>query len=177
MKTITFFAIALSLLLFSCNSEPTLQKFFVENSEKPNFITLDISPSILNIDSKELTEEQRKALQSFDKMNIIAFRSNQQNQTDYEAERQKLITILKDEQYQQLMKIGSGKEGASISFVGQEDKIDEFIFYANKKENGFAVVRVLGKDMNTNNIMTLLSVLQKSKIDMEQLKPLQNFVK
>lgn len=71
------------------------------------------------------------------------------------------------------MKFNSGKEGASVSFVGTDEHIDEFVLFANKDENGFAVVRILGKDMSPNSIMTLMTVLKESKIDMEQLKPLQ----
>ncbi len=52
----------------------------------------------------------------------------------FEAERAKVNSILKDEKYQQLMKFGSGKEGASVSFVGDDEHIDEFVFFANKKE-------------------------------------------
>jgi hypothetical protein len=71
------------------------------------------------------------------------------------------------------MKFGSGKDGASVSFVGDDEHIDEFVFYANKKETGFAVVRVLGKNMNPTGIMTLMSVLKNANVDLEQLKPLQ----
>jgi len=71
----------------------------------------------------------------------------------------------------------TGKDGASISYVGTDDNIEEFVVFANRKESGFAVVRVLGKNMTPNNIMTLMSVLKESKIDMEQLKPLQQLVK
>jgi len=60
-----------------------------------------------------------------------------------------------------------------VSFVGKENNIDEFVLFVNKKENGFAVVRILGKDMNPNNIMTVVSVLRNSNIDLQQLKPLQ----
>ena len=84
---------------------------------------------------------------------------------------------MKDEKYQQLMKFGSGKEGASVSFVGSDEHIDEFVFFANRNENGFAVVRVLGKDMNPTHIMNMMSVLQQSNIDLEQLKPLQEMIK
>ena len=80
-------------------------------------------------------------------------------------------------QYQELMKVGSGKDGASVSFVGDEDHIKEFILFAKKKENGFAVVRILGDDMNPNNIMNMISLLQKSNVDLEQLKPLQELMK
>lgn len=165
------------LTLISCNSEPSLQKYFVENTENKDFITLDVSPSILNVDKTKLSPEQTEALNSFDKMNILAFKANDKNQTQFEQERAKVKSLLKNPKYQELMKVGSGKDGASVSFVGTDENIEEFVIFANRKENGFAVVRVLGKNMNPNNIMTLMSVLKKSNIDMEQLKPLQQLVK
>jgi hypothetical protein len=75
------------------------------------------------------------------------------------------------------MKIGSGKDGASVSFVGDENDIDEFIFFAKNQDNGFAVVRILGNDMNPNNIMNMIGILQIANVDMEQLKPLQGLLK
>lgn len=178
MKARFFTAAILGLLiLISCNSEPSLQKYFVENTENKDFIALDVSTDILNLDKAKLSAEQTEALNSFDKMNILAFKANDKNQVEFEAERVKLKAILKNPKYQELMKVGSGKDGASVSFVGTDDNIEEFIIFANRKENGFAVVRVLGKNMNPNNIMTLMSILKESKIDMEQLKPLQQLVK
>ena len=177
MKTISIYAVLALLLLVGCNSEPSLQKYFVENSENKDFIAVDVSPSILNVDASKLTADQVKALQSFDKMNILAFKRNDKNQVQFEAERSKVNTILKDEKYQQLMKFGSGKDGASVSFVGDDEHINEFVLYANKKENGFAVVRVLGKDMNPTTIMNMVSILKESNLDLEQLKPLQELMK
>lgn len=170
-------AILVLLTLLSCNSEPSLQKYFVENTDNKDFIALDVSPSILNLEKTKLSTEQNDALKSFDKMNVLAFKANAKNQAQFEIERAKVKAILKNPKYQELMKFGSGKDGASISYVGTDENIEEFVVFANRKENGFAVVRVLGKDMNPNNIMTLMSVLQKSKIDMEQLKPLQELIK
>lgn len=177
MKTVCGLALLLSLFVSSCNSEPSLQKYFVENTENKNFIALDVSPNILNVDKTKLSVAQSDALKSFDKMNVLAFKLNATNKAEFEKERAKVNLILKDKKYQQLMKFGSGKEGASVSFVGTDDHIEEFVFFANKKEKGFAVVRILGKDMNPSNIMTMLSVLQQSSIDVEQLKPLQQLMK
>ena len=177
MKTISIYAVLALLLLVGCNSEPSLQKYFVENSENKDFIAVDVSPSILNVDASKLTADQVKALQSFDKMNILAFKRNDKNQVQFEAERSKVNTILKDEKYQQLMKFGSGKDGASVSYVGDDEHINEFVVYANKKENGFAVVRVLGKDMNPTSIMNMISILKESNLDLEQLKPLQEMMR
>jgi hypothetical protein len=177
MKISVFTSAILALLtLTSCESKPSLQKYFVENTENKNFIALDVSPTILDVNKAKLSAEQTAALNSFDKMNILAFKANAKNQAEFETERAKVKAILKDPKYQELMKFGSGKEGASISYVGSDENIEEFVVFANRKENGFAVVRVLGKDMNPNNIMTLMSVLKESKIDMEQLKPLQQLI-
>lgn len=176
MKYICSLATIGCFLLSSCNNEPTLQKYFVENTENKNFIALDLSPTILNIDATKLSVEQNADLKSFDKMNILAFKLDDKNKAEFEVGRAKVNEILKDKKYQQLMKFGSGKEGASVSFVGDDEHIEEFVLFANKKENGFAVVRILGKDMNPTGIMTMMSVLQEANIDLEQLKPLQELL-
>ena len=177
MKAIYGIAIVMSLFLFSCNSEPTLQKYFVENTENKNFIALDVSPEILKIDETKLSMEQTTALKSFDKMNILAFKLDDKNKAEFETERAKVDLILMDKKYQQLMKFSSGKESASVSYLGTDDHIEEFVLYANRKENGFAIVRILGKDVNPTNIMTMVSVLKQSNVDLEQLKPLQQLIK
>jgi hypothetical protein len=177
MKTIYSITIFLSLLVVGCNSEPTLQKYFVENTENKNFIALDVSPSILNVDKTQLSAEQIGALESFDKMNVLAFKLNETNKAQFESERAKVNQILENKKYQQLMKFGSGSVGASVSYVGSDEHIDEFVLFANSKEAGFAVVRVLGTDMNPNSIVTLMSVLKSSNIDMAQLEPLQEMFK
>jgi hypothetical protein len=178
MKRILSLLIITSAFLSSCNDEPSLQKYFVEKTENKNFIALDLAPNMLNIDSLKLTTDEEAALKSFEKVNILAFKLNDTNKAEFELERAKVNEILKEEKYQQLMKFGSGKEGASVSFVGDNEHIDEFVFYANKKENGFAVVRVLGKDMNPTGIMTIMSVLKNANLNLEQLKPFrQMFLK
>ena len=163
--------------LIACDQNPTLQKYFVENTESSDFISVDVSPSILNIKPDALTAEQQEALKTFKKMNVLAFKANEQNKVKFDTERTKVTEILKDEKYQQLMKFGSGKEGAAVYFVGNDDAIEEFVLYGNKNENGFAVVRILGDKMNPEDFMTLFSALQKSDIGMEQLKPLEDLFK
>ncbi len=178
MKIGLYFGVLISLILTSCNNEPTLQKYFVENAGKKDFLAVDVAPSIINVDKTKLTAEQKTALESFDKMNILAFKLDKNNKAEFEIESKKVAEILKGKEYQELMKVGSGKgDAASVSFVGDDDDINEFIFFAKKKDNGFAVVRILGDDMNPNNIMNMISLLKDSKLDLEQLKPLQELVK
>ncbi len=166
------------ILLCSCEDKPSLQKYFVKNTESPKFIALDLASNIIKTDKVALSETEKAALESFEKMNILAFRADSINTSEYDKEIKEVKAILKDESYQQLMKAGSGNDGAAIYFVGNDDEhIEEFVVLAGKKENGFAVVRVLGNDMNPTHIMNMLSLLQKSQVDMEQLKPLQQLMK
>ncbi|WP_394760005.1 DUF4252 domain-containing protein [Flavobacterium sp.] len=178
MVTIVRFLVGCTLaLLFSCKSEPSLQKYFVENIENKDFVAIDLTPKMLNIDNAKLSVSQKEALASFEKINVLAFKINDKNKSKFEVERAKVTSILKDEKYQQLMKFGSGKEGAQISFVGSDEHIEEFVIYGNKKENGFAVVRVLGKDMNPTSIMEMVNILKSGNINLDQLKPLQDLMK
>lgn len=173
----TLIVILFSILLFSCSNKPTLQKYFVENTEDKDFIAIDISPSILNIEKISLSDSEKKALETFDKMNIIAFKKDSLNNTKFKTEEAKVKAILKDKTYQELMKFASGSQAASVYYVGEDDKIDEFVVYAKNVESGFTIVRVLGDNMNPADIFTLIEVLKKSNIDMEQLKPLEAILK
>lgn len=174
-RYLSLFCVAF-LIFSSCKNEPSLQKYFVDKSENKNFIVLDISPNILNVDSSKLTKEEIEAFKSFEKVNILAFKLNDSNKSEFDKEKTNVNEILKEEKYQQLMKYSAGKDGATISFIGDDEHIDEFVFYANNKKNGFAIVRVLGKDMNPTGIVTLISVLKNANVDLEQLKPLQQMM-
>ena len=166
------------IILWSCEDKPSLQKYFVKNTESSKFIAIDLAPNIIKTDKLNLSETEKAALESFEKMNILTFRTDSTDIAGYEKEIKEVKGILKDESYQQLMKAGSGNDGAAIYFVGNDDEhIKEFVILAGKKENGFAVVRVLGNDMNPTHIMNMLSLLQKSDMDLEQLKPLQQLMK
>ena len=175
MKKIILSLVAITLM--SCNQNPSLQKYFVEKTESSDFISVDVSPSIFNSKPELLSAKEQKAIESLKKMNVLAFKANEQNQAQFDTERAKLNEILKDVKYQQLMKFGSGKEGAAVYFVGKQDAIDEFVLYGNKKDSGFAVIRILGENMNPEDFMVMLKAIQNSDIDMEQLKPLEGILK
>ncbi len=178
MKTIFYTAILFCVMLTSCNSKPTLENYFVENTENKNFVQVDVSPSMLNMDKTKLSSEQILALKSFDKMNVLFFKINEKNKSQFETERVKVNEILKDTaNYQQLMKFGSGKEGASVNFVGTDEHISEFVIYGNKSDVGFGIIRVLGKDMNPTSVLSILSALKNSNLDLKELKSITDMLK
>lgn len=178
MKPAIYIIALLSSLIFgSCSSVPTLQKYFVENSDNKDFIAFDLSSDILNSDNAKLTTAQKEALKSFEKINVLAFKLNNSNNGRFEKERAEVDMILKDPSYQKLMNLGFGGQGASVSYVEKDGHINEFVFFVKQNNLGFAVIRVLGKDMNPASILSIISVLKSSNIDLEQLKQLRDLMK
>jgi hypothetical protein len=174
---IKYVIVSTLLLLFGCSNKPTLQKYFVEKTENSDFIVLDLTPKMLKIDETKLSVTQKEALASFEKINVLAFKVNDKNKAQYDVERNKVKAILKDSQYEQLMKFGSGKEGAQISLVGEGEHISEIVIFGNKNKNGFAIARVLGKDMDPNTIIEMVGLFKGGNISLDQLKPLQDLMK
>ncbi len=165
------------VLLASCASQQSLQEYYVDNQENPNFISLDIPASILKMEEVELTEVQREAVESLRKFNLLAFKKTSENEAEYKVEKAKVKEILKGEDFVELMKINSQYGRGVIKYLGEDDAIDEVIIYGDSKEQGFAVVRVLGKDMNPAHIIQLMQAIQKSDYDGEGLGEIGKFLK
>lgn len=176
MRTTILFSFVV-LLLVGCDAGPSLEKYFVAHSEDPNYIVMDVSPDILNVSKESLSAADVSAFESFEKMNMLAFKATNKNKALFGIERDKVDALLKDKKYQQLVRFGTGKEGASLSYVGTNDHIEEFVLFANKKETGFTVIRIMGDDMSPTNVVTMLRLLKKSKVDLAQLKPLEQLMK
>lgn len=163
---------------FSCDQNPSLQTYFVDNQEKPNFLSIDVPLSMLKIDESKLTEEQKEAYNSIDKVNMLAYKKDSVDQTNFKMELSKVKTILDDQKYQELMRGGNSTEGKFVvKYLGDDDDIDEFILFGNSNDMGFAVVRILGDEMDANKLMQLSSVLQKGNIDNANISQFMDFFK
>jgi Domain of unknown function (DUF4252) len=163
--------------LISCENKPTLQKYFVKNTESDDFVSVDLAPSVINTENIKLTPDEKAALASFDKMNILAYKTDLTYTEKFDQEIKEVKTLLQEDSYKELMKVGSGSDGAAVYFVGDEAHIDEFVVLASKREKGFAIVRVLGNDMNPTYVLNMLQLLKKSDLQLEQLKPIQDIMK
>lgn len=178
MKTFRYLVLlAFAFGIVSCESGKSLEKYYVTKSDNPDFMTIDIASSIIKADPKKMTVEQAGALERIEKLNVLMFKRNPGNLSDYKAEKDSLASILKSGKYDPLMKVGSGKNGASIYMKGKEEKTDEFVVNAYSEDTGFAVIRLLGDEMTMNDIMAVMSLLKQSDFDVEQLKPLQEMLK
>lgn len=169
--------VLVTIVFSSCSGTQSLQEYYVDNTENPNFLAFDIPTSILNLDADQLTQEQTKAYESLKKLNVLAFKKTLDNTAAYKAEKNKVKAILANDDYEELMKMNIGLGRASIQFKGADDAIDEVIIFGDNKDKGFALVRVLGKDMNPAHFAQLLQALEKSDFNGEGLGDLGDFFK
>lgn len=168
----------LLLIVFSsCSSTQSLQEYYVDSSENPNFLKFDLPSSLLNLESADLSMEQKEALQSVKKLNILAFKKSLANAAEFEMERTKVKAILKNNDFVELMKMNTPYGKATIKYLGNEDAIDEVIIYGDNTEKGFAIIRVLGDDMNPANMAQLLEAIQKSDYKGEGLGQLEDLLR
>lgn len=171
-------SVVLVATLYSCDQNPSLQTYFVDNQEKPNFLSIDLPVSMLKIDESKLNDEQKEAYRSVQKVNMLAFKKDSINETNFNSELAKIKTILDDTKYEELMRGGNSTDGKFVvKYLGPDDDIDEFILFGSANDMGFAVVRILGNDMDPSKIMQLSSVIESGNFDASQLKQVTQFFK
>ena len=133
---------------------------------------------MVNVEKVEMTDAQRKAYNSVDKLNVLTFVLNENNGEDYKVELGKVNTILKNPKYEELMRTNLDGSKIVVKFLGEsEASIDELILFGSSNDRGFAIARILGDNMNAGQLMQLGDVLQNAQIEDSQLKGLTDFFK
>lgn len=153
----------------SCNQGESLQQYFVDGSANPEFITFDVSSNILNIAEQELSEKEKKTLRSVKKLNVLALKLNEENQETYQTETAKIKTILANSDYQELIRFNTGNAKAVVKYLGADDAIDEVVLYGSDNTKGFAILRIIGDDMNVESVGELVHVIQKGAVNKGEL--------
>lgn len=166
----------IAFLAFSCNTAPSLQKYYVDSKENSEFISIDIPSSILQIKDENVTEEVKNTLNTIKKVNFLALQLTDTNKDLYTSEKEKVKQILKNPKYKQLMRMNGGKGNVSINYLGDEDAIDEVVIFGSDNNKGFALVRVIGENMNPADI---LKISQQIKLDgnSNQMQQLEGLLK
>ena len=178
MKNILYIIILVFVItLSSCSSEPSLQQYYVTNAENPNFLSFDLPASLLNLEKVEMDEEQKEAVSSLKKLNILAFQKKDGNNTEYIVEKAAIKSILKGSDFSELMKMNTEFGRATIKLKGDDDAIDEIVIYGDNDEKGFILIRVLGNNMNPANFVQLIQAIEKSDFEGKGLEQLGNLIK
>lgn len=172
MKKVYVVLVILSVIFASCKKE-TLQTYLVDVKDKPNFVTLDFSTSMLPLKISEIaSDEDKKALESVRKINIAFLQKSKATVAEIETEKQTLKSVLKKSDYKTLMKFNHKGASGTIYYLGKTDAINEIIAFGYSNEFGVGVARLLGKNMNPNAILKMLKSVQPDD-DSEKLKEIK----
>lgn len=167
-------ALLLVIMFAACSSTPSLQEYYVDKSENPNFLSIDLPASLLNLGKANLTAEEKEAVTSLRKLNILAFKKTDGNEAEFLKERLNVNEILKNGKFTELMKMNTQYGKASVKYLGKEEAIDEVIIYGDSDEKGFLLVRILGKDMNPAKLVQFIQAMEKSDYKGEGLEQLMD---
>ena len=161
-----------ALGLISCNNGASLEEYYIEHKENPDFVTLDVPTSLITPDSKNLTPEQYRVLQTVKKINILALPLNSKTQSIYEHESLNVKEMLNHDNFQELMTFGKPSQRMQLFFKGDEDAIDEVVVFARDDSKGFMLARLLGDNMNVGDMVKFAQTIGKSKdsLDISQFE-------
>tara|TARA_R110002049_G_scaffold10728_2_gene52150 strand:- start:5381 stop:5926 length:546 start_codon:yes stop_codon:yes gene_type:complete len=166
-----------AIVLSACSSKQSLQEYYVNNEGNPNFLSVDLPVSLLNMEKANLTEDQREALGSLKKLNVLAFKITADNLAEFQKEKSNINAILKNGKFTELMKMNTSFGKASVRYLGDDDAIDEVVIYGDSDDKGFMLVRVLGKNMNPSKLIEFLKAMEKSDYKGEGLGEIGKFIK
>ncbi len=164
--------LCLIILTSACNSNLSLQQYFVEKSEDSDFLIVDLPASVLGLsDNGELSEEDKEALASFKKLNILAFRNYESNTEQLNEELKTIRAILTS--YDELITFRDPQFSGTILVRGQDNNLDEVVVHGMMSEKGFVIARILGDNMRVDRVASLARVLQNADLNTNALNSLQ----
>lgn len=169
MKTIVKIPALLCAVLLTACGGPSLEKYYVDNQEKENFVVVNVPSSMFLKDDSHLSETNKETLHNIEKANVLAYPLTAENKATFEAEKTELENILKDEKYKLLMKFGGEDHQFRVMYLGDPEAIDEMIVYGASNEFGFGVARILGDNMNPTEIIKLVKSMDSADLDVSGL--------
>ncbi len=168
--------ITIAIASISCGSEASLQKYYIDSQDNKNFISVDVPASILTL-QEDAEPEVKEAYNSLKKMNVLAFTKNDTNAAEFTIEKEKVKKILKNSKFTELFRMKDKGRTLVVKYEGDDSSMDEVIVYASDKEQGFALVRILGDKMTAEKIMKLGESIKDIDSDNFGLKQLEGFIK
>ncbi|WP_299887431.1 DUF4252 domain-containing protein [uncultured Lacinutrix sp.] len=176
LKTICY-TLLLALAIVSCKDEGSIQTYVVDHQDRPEFLTLDLSPKMVDLSQAELSEEELEVYNSFEKISIIAYKTTNGDDESYTREFEKAKAVFKNEKYEELMEFSDSGFKFRVNTIGNDDTVDEFLVLASSRETGFAVVRVLGDNMKPEELYKLMDQMKNADVDGSQLDKLMDYFK
>lgn len=162
-------AVASFLLLVSCSSKPSLDRFFVDHQEQIGFIVQDLPKSLVPMNVEELPAAERAAYESLDKANVLFYRAESGTPAQMNAYYDEVDALLDPEEFTTLMSTEGETWGMNMYYSGDKEDIDSFVILAKDPKIGFTIVRLLGDDMSVGELLKLYQYAETNGVDMSNL--------
>lgn len=161
------YLIPIAGMMLACSNNATIQTYYIDKSQSSDFISLDLPTNLFTVNAT-LTADEKKTLNNLKKLNLLAFQVSEDNQDTYFDELLAIQEILTNKKYSSLVSYSQGSQ--KIEFFAQENKeaIKEYIVFAYDNKQGFVVVRVLGNNLNPNQMYALIKL--SDKLEMSALE-------
>jgi len=162
------------ILTVSCATDSDMQNYFIKHQDDANFLAIDIPASVLGIaNTNNMTPDAKEAVNSFKKLNVLAFKKNKNNQAIFEKEKKTIKKILSNKTYKDLMRFKDGKNMVIIKYLGTDKSVNQFIVFGYSNSKGFALVRILGDKMDANKALKLIMMARSGKIDSDKFNDIK----
>ncbi len=173
MKRQVFIWISLALttgLFLACSNQQSIQEFIIQEQDKPEIWSLDLSTQLI-ADQNEVTEQiGQDLIKKVRKINLIALPLKDSIVKTslfdkYSADNQHIKEILKNDKYQELFRFGKVSQGFRVYSVGKGEQLDEIIIFGNDHDAGWMIIRILGDDMQPQDIVKAFQNMDLSETD------------
>ena len=159
MKNLLIFAVV--VVFASCSKTQSIQFYYVEKFEDPNFLVIDIPTSILGINNEVLNEEEQAALDSFQKLNLLMFRKTAANGEQFSEELKTVSEIIDRQQFDPLMVVSDRQFSGKLLLEGSVERPDEIVFFGSATDEGFLLARLIGSKMQVEKAVVLAKALER----------------
>ena len=150
--------------LVSCNSNTSIQEYFVNAKDNDKLIGLDIDPGMFVSLKEGASQESVDVLASIGKVNIVAYRLTETDSISkakvdfYTTERLKIKEVIKNNDLESLFKFNSKEKSVSLLYKESgSELIDEVIVFAYDDTMGFVLVRVTGDNIDPAKIIKVMN--------------------
>lgn len=150
------------VFLNACDSEMSLQKYLVTSAEKKEFISMNMPAfNLWEMANLSLTENEKEAINSVKKVNLLVFQKTIDNETQFNTEVTKVTDILENSNYKDLVNINATETKIKVLFLGTEETVEEVVFFGRDTNLGFGILRVLGENIHIESLVKTVFELEK----------------
>ncbi|MDO5608657.1 MAG: DUF4252 domain-containing protein [Capnocytophaga sp.] len=154
MRKVTYFmaVFVITISLVSCQKQVTLQQYFVEKSNQPDFTTMNFNPNDY-LKGLAFDDEKSKALKTIKSVNVLSFKK--QDEVQFQKETEQIKEILSNEKYQELLKLNDKGSQTVVTYLGDDSNINEVILYSKGSSQQY-LVRVLTDGLTVTQLGELV---------------------